>query len=76
VSGVTNMQIQYGVNGSDIISDASALVGAAAWAPVNSVFITLTVRSSDVAVSTDLATNTGRLERTFTYLITLRNRVQ
>ena len=45
VSGVTNMQIQYGVNCSDIISDASALVGAAAWAPVNSVFITLTVRS-------------------------------
>jgi type IV pilus assembly protein PilW len=75
VSGVTNMQIQYGVNGSNTISDASALVGAAAWAPVSSVFITLTVRSTDSNVSTSAAVNSGRLERTFTYVITLRNRV-
>jgi type IV pilus assembly protein PilW len=74
-AGVTNMQVQYGVNGSNTISDASALVGAAAWAPVNSVFITLTVRSTDNFVSTSSATNQGRLQRTFTYVITLRNRV-
>jgi type IV pilus assembly protein PilW len=74
VSGVTDMQIQYGVNGSDTISSAGSLVGAAAWAPVNSVFITLTVRSSDANVAANAA-NAGRLERTFTYLITLRNRV-
>jgi type IV pilus assembly protein PilW len=75
VSGVTNMQIQYGVNGSNLISNASALVGAAAWAPVNSVFITLTVRSTDAQISTSRTVNQGRLERTFTYVITLRNRV-
>jgi type IV pilus assembly protein PilW len=75
VSGVTDMQIRYGVNGSNTIGDASSLVGGAAWAPVNSVFVTLTVRSTDQRVSTNSATNDGRIERTFTYVITLRNRV-
>jgi type IV pilus assembly protein PilW len=75
VSGVTDMQIRYGVNGSNTISDASALVDAAAWAPVSSVFITLTVRSTEQRVSTSSAVNEGRIERPFTYVITLRNRV-
>lgn len=75
VSGVTDMQITYGTNGSNDIVDATALVGAAAWAPVNSVFITLTVRSTDANVSTDTSVKEGRLERTFTYVVTLRNRV-
>jgi type IV pilus assembly protein PilW len=75
VAGVTDMQVTYGTNGSDNIVDAAALVGAAAWAPVNSVFITLTVQSADANVSTDNTVNSGRLERTFTYLVTLRNRV-
>ncbi len=75
VSGVIDMQITYGTNSSPDIVDASALVGAAAWAPVNSVFITLTVRSADAGVSSDKSVNDGRLERTFTYVVTLRNRV-
>jgi type IV pilus assembly protein PilW len=75
VAGITNMEIQYGVAGNDTIFDATGLVGAAAWAPVSSVFITLTVRSSDSNVSTNTALNSGRLTRTFTYLVTLRNRV-
>jgi hypothetical protein len=33
------------------------------------------VRSADANVSTDTAVNDGRLERTFTYVVTLRNRV-
>jgi type IV pilus assembly protein PilW len=74
VSGVTDMQIQYGRNGTDTINDASGIVGAVAWRNVNSAFITLTVRSSDVNVSSSTA-NSGRIERQFTYLITMRNRV-
>jgi type IV pilus assembly protein PilW len=74
VSGVTDMQITYGVTGSDTIAAASA-VAAGDWAKVNSVFITLTIDSSDTNVSTDAATNTGKLRRTYTYIITLRNRV-
>jgi type IV pilus assembly protein PilW len=75
VAGVTDMQIQYGTNGSDTISDAASIVGAAAWAGVNSVFITLTISSTDARISTDSTVNTGRLTKQFTYLVTLRNRV-
>jgi type IV pilus assembly protein PilW len=75
VAGVTNMQITFGRNGNDAIVDATAIVGAAAWANVNSVFITVTVTSGDSNISNDSAVNNGRLQRTFTYLITLRNRV-
>jgi type IV pilus assembly protein PilW len=75
VAGVTDMQIQYGTNGSDVISDAGSIVGAAAWAAVNSVFITLTISSSDARISTASTVNTGRLTKTFTYLVALRNRV-
>lgn len=75
VSGVIDMQITYGVRFTDNISDASTLGStAAAWQPVNSVFITLTVRSSETAASTNPTVNQGRLERTFTYLVNLRNR--
>lgn len=76
VSGVTDMQITYGVNASDTISTATTLgTGSAAWSPVNSVFITLRVRSTDQRISTSSALNEGRIERPFTYVITLRNRV-
>jgi type IV pilus assembly protein PilW len=72
VAGVTDMQLQYGVNGSDNIVDST---GVADWATVNSVFITLTIDSADRFVTTDSTVNSGRIQRTFTYLITLRNRV-
>jgi type IV pilus assembly protein PilW len=75
VAGVTDMQITYGRNGSDLVVDATQIVGATAWAAVNSVFITVTVTGSEINVSTDPTANSGRLQRTFTYLITLRNRV-
>lgn len=75
IAGVTDMQVTFGRNGLDTVVDATGIVGAAAWASVNSVFITVTVSSSDINVSTNTAVNTGRLQRTFTYLVTLRNRV-
>lgn len=75
ISGVTDMQIRYGRNGNDNVVDATGVVGATAWAAVNSVFITVTVTSTDSRVSTSSAVNTGRLQRTFTYVVTLRNRV-
>jgi type IV pilus assembly protein PilW len=72
VAGVTDLEIRYGENGSDVIQDAGVGVD---WANVNSVFITLTADSADTNVTTDKTVNTGRIQRTFTYLITLRNRV-
>jgi hypothetical protein len=73
VSGVSDMQLQYGLNGSTDIIDADD--AAMDWAQVNSVFISLTVDSIDTNVTTDTAVNSGRIQRTFNYHITLRNRV-
>jgi len=72
VAGVTDMQLQYGRTGSSDIVDATAVVD---WSTVNSVFVTLTADSADANVTTDPASNNGRIRRTFSYLITLRNRV-
>jgi type IV pilus assembly protein PilW len=72
VAGVTDLDIRYGENGSDVIQDAGVGVN---WANVNSVFITLTADSADTNVTSDSTLNTGRIQRPFTYLITLRNRV-
>jgi type IV pilus assembly protein PilW len=75
VAGVTDMQITYGVNGSDNIVAANAATSTPDWTKVNSVFITLTIDSTDTNISTDAATNSGKLTRNYTYIITLRNRV-
>jgi type IV pilus assembly protein PilW len=76
VAGVTNMAVQYRVAGSDTFVDASdASMTAANWAKVNAVSITLTIDSADQRVSSDLTANSGRLERSFTWIVTLRNRV-
>jgi type IV pilus assembly protein PilW len=72
VSGVTDMQVRYGENGSDDIQEADD-VGT--WDNVNSIFITLTADSISSNVTTNPTENQGRISRTFTYLITLRNRV-
>jgi type IV pilus assembly protein PilW len=74
VAGVTDMQVQYRLTDSDDIVDASTL-SLADWDNVTSMFITLTIDSADTNVTTDTATNSGRIQRTFTYLVTLRNRV-
>lgn len=74
VAGVTDMQIQYRVNGSDAFVDASAIT-AANWANVNALTITFTLISADQRASTDNTVNSGRLQRSFTWLVTLRNRV-
>jgi type IV pilus assembly protein PilW len=72
VAGVTDLQVRYGENDSNDIEDA---LGVGSWPDVNSIFITLTADSADASVTTDRAVNQGRIRRTFTYLITLRNRV-
>ena len=74
VAGVTDMQIKYGLNGSDTIADPSA-VAAADWPKVNSVFVTLSIESTDTNVSTSTG-NSGKLSKpNYKFIITLRNRV-
>ncbi|MGC4027470.1 MAG: prepilin-type N-terminal cleavage/methylation domain-containing protein [Steroidobacteraceae bacterium] len=72
VADVTNMQITYRVANSDNFVDASLVTD---WPNVNAVEITLTVNSADSRISTDAAVNSGRLERQFTQIIALRNRI-
>ncbi len=74
VAGVQNLQLGYRVDGSTAFVAPSA-VAAADWATVNAVQLTLTMTSADARVSTAPGTNNGRIERTFTHLVTLRNRV-
>jgi hypothetical protein len=68
------MQIKYRVSGTDSFVDAGS-VAAGNWANVNALAITLTTTSADQRVSTAAAVNSGRLQRSFTWLVTLRNRV-
>jgi type IV pilus assembly protein PilW len=74
VSGVSDMQVRYRLEGSDSFVAASA-VGAGNWSSVNALTITLTMDSVDARVSTDAGANSGRLQRAFTNVVTLRNRV-
>jgi type IV pilus assembly protein PilW len=74
VAGVTDMQIRYRVNGTDDFVDASAIT-AANWPNVNALTVTFTLTSADQRVSTDNSVNSGRIQRSFTWLVTLRNRV-
>jgi type IV pilus assembly protein PilW len=72
VAGVTDMQLTYGVIDSDLVRNAALIAN---WNEVNSVFVSLTVDSTDSNVTTERTENDGRIQKTFTYLITLRNRV-
>ena len=74
VAGVSNMQIRYRLdNGNDFVDAASMAPGD--WANVNAALVTLTIWSADQNVSTSTSVNSGRIQRSFTNLITLRNRV-
>jgi type IV pilus assembly protein PilW len=75
VSDVVNMSVNYRVGTSDIFVPPALVITAADWANVNAVRIELTVDSADTRVSADLGTNSGRISRTFTQLIALRNRM-
>jgi type IV pilus assembly protein PilW len=74
VSGVRDLQITYRVEGTDTFEQAQD-VDADEWERVNAVSLELIVESADARVSTDPSANAGRLARTFTNVITLRNRV-
>lgn len=74
VAGVSNLTLAYRVAGTENFVAASTLA-AADWDRVTSVRITFVVTSADQRVSSDSKANAGRLERTFTNIVTLRNRV-
>lgn len=69
VAGVTDIQLAFREG-----DDATLTAAPADWDAVNAVEVTLTMDSADRRVSTDLAANQGRLQRTFTTMVGLRNR--
>lgn len=74
VAGVTDMQIRYRVDGTDDFFDATSIT-TTDWPKVNALTVTFTMTSADQRVSTDATVDSGRLSRSFTWLVTLRNRV-
>lgn len=74
VAGVSNMELAYLEEGGDgeFEEDAAAIGN---WSNVIAVRVRLTIDSADARISTDPGVNQGRLQRSFTNVITLRNRV-
>jgi type IV pilus assembly protein PilW len=72
VAGVSDMELWYREEGADefvLATDVDI------WSNVNAVKIELTMQSADQRVSAEVSVNSGRLERSFTNIVTLRNRV-
>jgi type IV pilus assembly protein PilW len=74
VTDVDNMQFLYLRRGETNYVPAAS-IAANQWADVTAVRITLTLTSPDANVSTNAGVNQGRLTRTVTHTVTLRNRV-
>ena len=72
VAGVTGMRLTYREQGVDEFRPAD-IIGN--WSNVNAMMIELTVQSADQRVTTDSTVNAGRIERRFTNIVALRNRV-
>ena len=72
VAGVTDMQLTYREEG---INEFRTADNVGTWANVNAVMIALTVQSADQRVTTDVTVNAGRIERRFSNIVALRNRV-
>ena len=72
VAGVTDLQLTYREQGVNVFREADDVVN---WSNVSAVMVTLTLRSADQRVTNTPLLNSGRIERTFSNIITLRNRV-
>jgi type IV pilus assembly protein PilW len=72
VAGVTNLQLTYREQGVTTFVPATSVVN---WMNVNAVNIELTMQSADRRVTSDVSVNAGRVERRFSNIVTLRNRV-
>lgn len=72
VAGVTDLQLTYREQGVEEFRPATSIGN---WMNVNALMIELTVQSADQRITTNSTVNAGRIERRFTNIVTLRNRV-
>lgn len=68
IDGVTDMQLQYKTDTAVNYVDASAITD---WARVEAIRVTVSLEGTTAAASVD----NGRLQRQFSHVVTLRNRV-
>ena len=71
VPGVTDMQLSFRDGTANTFGTAPG-----SWDNVTAVEVTLTTTSLDARVSTDPGVNDGRLQRSFTSIVGIRNRIQ
>ena len=72
VSGVTDMTLQFREGSADDLVSPTTVSN---WGNVIAVEVTMTIRSTSQNVSTNPSVNQGRLERSYTTIIGLRNRL-
>lgn len=72
VAGVTDLQLEFRATaGNSIILSPAAVTD---WLTISSVLVAISAQSADVNVA-GTAANNGRVNKTFNYLISLRNRL-
>ena len=71
-AGVTGMSLRYRLRDTADFLDTSAVGNR--WEDVNAVEVTLTMLTQDGNISTDTSTNDGRLGRSLTSVVAIRNR--
>lgn len=76
VPGVTDMQLTFRPNDSSpTFENATTITTPLAWDDVTAVQVTLTTTSADTQITTAPNVNNGRLQRDFTTIVGLRNRL-
>lgn len=72
-SGVTDIEFRYRLNDTSDFRTVSQV--GTQWALVNAVQISFSLLGQDTNVTVDSATNAGRLSRSFSSIVALRNRI-
>lgn len=75
VAGVNDLQITYHRRNTNSWDTAATIGAANAWNNVDALTLQMTLVSAETNVSSDSSINEGRLQRSFTQTIALRNRI-
>lgn len=75
VAGVSDLQISYHRRNSNSWDTAATINAANAWGNVDALSLQMHLVSAETKVSSDSSINEGRLQRSFTQIIALRNRI-
>lgn len=75
VAGVRDLQITYHRRNTNSWDTAATISAANAWNNIDALTLQMTLVSAEANVSSDGSINEGRLQRSFTQTIALRNRI-